>query len=99
MRYPNPEEYVKAVQHRESFTDAELARMELVVHPRYQIPMPAACSTATFWSTRGATCAWWTSTARGSRASPARPRPARPDTATTSSTPGRGDAGWTRSPG
>ena len=46
MRYPNPEDYVKAVQHRESFTTDELRRMELVLHPLYQIPMPAAGTSA-----------------------------------------------------
>ncbi|HEV8563007.1 MAG TPA: hypothetical protein VGR06_42370 [Actinophytocola sp.] len=46
MRYPSAEDYVKAVQRLESFTDDDLRRMELVVHPLYQIPMPAAGTSA-----------------------------------------------------
>ncbi len=46
MRYPSPEDYMKAVQRRESFTTDELRRAELVVHPLYQIPMPASGTSA-----------------------------------------------------
>ena len=46
MRYPSPEDYLKAVQRRESFTTDELRRYELVPHPLYGIPMPAAGTSA-----------------------------------------------------
>lgn len=46
MRYPSPEDYMKAVQRRESFTTEELRRADLVPHPLYQIPMPAAGTSA-----------------------------------------------------
>jgi len=46
MRYPSPEDYLKAVQRRESFTTDELRRCELVPHPLYGIPMPAAGTSA-----------------------------------------------------
>ena len=46
MRYPSPEDYVKAVQRNESFTTDELRGMELALHPLYQIPMPAAGTSA-----------------------------------------------------
>lgn len=46
MRYPSPEDYLKAVQRRESFTTDELRRAELVPHPLYGIPMPAAGTSA-----------------------------------------------------
>lgn len=46
MRYPSPEDYLKAVQRHESFTTDELRRCELVPHPLYGIPMPAAGTSA-----------------------------------------------------
>lgn len=46
MRYPSPEDYLKAVQRRESFTTDELRRCDLVPHPLYGIPMPAAGTSA-----------------------------------------------------
>ncbi|MGW4112966.1 hypothetical protein ACWEFJ_19010 [Actinosynnema sp. NPDC004786] len=45
-RYPTPEEYVKAVQRPDCFVAAELRGLELVVHPRYGVPMPAAGTSA-----------------------------------------------------
>ncbi|WP_158845921.1 hypothetical protein [Saccharothrix deserti] len=45
-RYPTPDEYMKAVQHPESFLVDELRGLELVVHPLYGIPMPAAGTSA-----------------------------------------------------
>jgi eukaryotic-like serine/threonine-protein kinase len=46
MRYPSPEDYLKAVQRTESFTTDELRRCALVPHPLYGIPMPAAGTSA-----------------------------------------------------
>jgi hypothetical protein len=46
VRYPSPEDYLKAVQRPESFTTDELRRAELVVHPVFQIPMPASGTSA-----------------------------------------------------
>lgn len=45
-RYPTPEEYMKAVQRQDCFTADELRGLELVVHPVYGIPMPAAGTSA-----------------------------------------------------
>ncbi len=46
MRYPSAEDYMKAVQQPDPFTTDELRRMELVVHPVFQIPSPAAGTSA-----------------------------------------------------
>ncbi|MGH3931190.1 MAG: hypothetical protein ACRDTF_14570 [Pseudonocardiaceae bacterium] len=46
MQYPSKEDYLKAVQHSESFTTAELRRAEFVLHPVWQIPKPAAGTSA-----------------------------------------------------
>ena len=46
MRYPSPEDYLKAVQRHESFTTDDLRRCALVPHPLYGIPMPAAGTSA-----------------------------------------------------
>ena len=46
MQYPNKEDYVRAVQRRESFTSAELRRAEFVPDPVWQIPKPAAGTSA-----------------------------------------------------
>jgi eukaryotic-like serine/threonine-protein kinase len=46
MRYPSPEDYLKAVQRPESFTTDELRNAELVVHPVFRIPMPASGTSA-----------------------------------------------------
>ncbi|MER5265382.1 hypothetical protein ABTZ99_25210 [Actinosynnema sp. NPDC002837] len=46
IRYPTPEEYAKAVQHPDCFVADELRGLELVVHPLYGIPMPAAGTSA-----------------------------------------------------
>ncbi|MGH3766080.1 MAG: hypothetical protein ACRDTX_13185 [Pseudonocardiaceae bacterium] len=46
MQYPTKEDYVRAVQRRGSFTSDELRRAEFVLHPRYEIPMPASGTSA-----------------------------------------------------
>jgi hypothetical protein len=46
VRYPSPEDYLKAVQRPESFTTDELRQAELVVHPVFRIPMPASGTSA-----------------------------------------------------
>ncbi|MEU4447678.1 hypothetical protein AB0K14_35750 [Actinosynnema sp. NPDC050801] len=46
IRYPTPEEYTKAVQRPDCFVADELRGLELVVHPLYGIPMPAAGTSA-----------------------------------------------------
>ncbi|MFJ6673911.1 hypothetical protein ACIQMJ_22610 [Actinosynnema sp. NPDC091369] len=46
IRYPTPDEYMKAVQHPDCFVADELRGLELVVHPLYGIPMPAAGTSA-----------------------------------------------------
>lgn len=46
MRYPSKEDYLKAVQRSDSFTSKELRRAEFVPHPVWQIPAPAAGSSA-----------------------------------------------------
>lgn len=46
MHYPSKEDYVKAVQHSESFTSAELKRATFVLDRLWQIPRPAAGTTA-----------------------------------------------------
>jgi len=45
MHYPTKEDYLKAVQHSASFT-GELRRAEFELHPVWQIPKPAAGSSA-----------------------------------------------------
>jgi eukaryotic-like serine/threonine-protein kinase len=40
--YPNKDDYLRAVQHPESFTSEDLRRARFVVHPVWQIPTPAA---------------------------------------------------------
>jgi hypothetical protein len=44
--YPSKDDYLKAVQHGESFTTDELRRAEFVPHPVWRIPKPAAGSSA-----------------------------------------------------
>lgn len=44
--YPNKDDYLRAVQHPESFTSEDLRRARFVVHPVWQIPTPAAGSSA-----------------------------------------------------
>jgi eukaryotic-like serine/threonine-protein kinase len=46
MQYPSKEDYLKAVQRSESFTSDELRRAEFVLHPVWQIPKPAAGTSA-----------------------------------------------------
>jgi eukaryotic-like serine/threonine-protein kinase len=46
MHYPSKEDYVKAVQHSESFASAELRRANFVLDRLWQIPRPAAGTTA-----------------------------------------------------
>jgi hypothetical protein len=46
MRYPSAEDHMKAVQQPDPFTTDELRRMELVVHPVFQIPSPATGTSA-----------------------------------------------------
>lgn len=46
MRYPGPDEYMKAVQQPDSFTVEELRRMSLVLHPRWGVPTPASGTSA-----------------------------------------------------
>lgn len=46
MQYPSKEDYLRAVQHSESFTRDELRRAEFVLHPVWQIPKPAAGTSA-----------------------------------------------------
>lgn len=45
-RYPTPDEYMKAVQRPDCFAAAELRGLELVTHPVYGVPMPAAGTSA-----------------------------------------------------
>ncbi|MEV8441122.1 hypothetical protein AB0425_27400 [Actinosynnema sp. NPDC051121] len=46
IRYPTPEEYMKAVQRADCFAAEELRALRLVVHPVYGVPMPAAGTSA-----------------------------------------------------
>jgi hypothetical protein len=46
MRYPGFDDYMKAVQRPDAFTTEELRRLELVVHPVFQIPSPASGASA-----------------------------------------------------
>lgn len=46
MQYPSKEDYMRAVQHAESFTYDELRRAEFVLHPAWGIPKPAAGTSA-----------------------------------------------------
>jgi hypothetical protein len=46
MRYPGFDDYMKAVQQPDAFTTDELRRLELVVHPVFQIPSPASGTSA-----------------------------------------------------
>ena len=46
MHYPSKEDYVKAVQHSDSFTSAELKKATFVLDRLWQIPRPAAGTTA-----------------------------------------------------
>ncbi|TQM78392.1 hypothetical protein FHX81_0658 [Saccharothrix saharensis] len=45
-RYPTPDEYMKAVQRPDCFVADELRGLELVAHPLYGVPMPAAGTSA-----------------------------------------------------
>ncbi|HTF53153.1 MAG TPA: hypothetical protein VK735_37390 [Pseudonocardia sp.] len=46
MAYPSKEDYLKAVQHSDSFTSDALRRAEFVPHPVWGIPKPAAGTSA-----------------------------------------------------
>jgi eukaryotic-like serine/threonine-protein kinase len=52
MQFPSKDDYLKAVQHHESFPDADLRRAEFLRDPLWKVPRPAAGASAVVFKAR-----------------------------------------------